>query len=93
MRLDRLPIAILTERATLRGETVTFGTSLTKPSSCDQSVARDRLRSGLMARYAGHTTNLAPGGNARSAIIREYRKTAFVRNPIDLDFGSCRMGF
>jgi hypothetical protein len=30
MRLDRLPIAMLAEFATLRGETVTFGTSLTK---------------------------------------------------------------
>jgi hypothetical protein len=30
MRLDRLPIAMLAELATLRGETVTFGTSLAK---------------------------------------------------------------
>jgi hypothetical protein len=44
MRLDRLPTAILTERATLRGETVTFGISLTKPSSCDWSDNRDRPR-------------------------------------------------
>jgi hypothetical protein len=30
MRLDRLPIAMLAELATHRGETVTLGSSLTK---------------------------------------------------------------
>ena len=39
MRLDRLPIAIVPERATLRGETVALGTSLAKPSHCDSSGA------------------------------------------------------
>jgi hypothetical protein len=35
MRLDRSPIAMLTDTDTPGSQTVTFGTSLTKPSSWD----------------------------------------------------------
>jgi len=35
MRLDRLPIDMLAEMATLRGETVTLGASLAKHSFWD----------------------------------------------------------
>ena len=56
MRLGRLPIAMLAERGTFRGETVTFGTSLTKRSSCDESDLGRRALS-LFA-----TLTLGPAG-------------------------------
>jgi hypothetical protein len=72
MRLDRLPIAMLADMATLRGETVTFGTSLTKRSSCDQSVTRDchweRLGGQGSGRHRRQGTG-TPGRRAKGAFL------------------------
>ena len=56
MRLDRSPIAMLTDMDTPGSQTVTFGTSLTKRSSCDESDLGRRALS-LFA-----TLTLGPAG-------------------------------
>jgi hypothetical protein len=71
MRLDRLPIAMLAERTTLRGEMVTFGASPTKRSlfviltlGPAASTVRDRLAAltaGRLSATAGAELTLDAG--------------------------------
>jgi len=72
MRLDRLPIAMLTEMSTLRGETVTLAASLTKRSSWDQSDSRDGPQ---LETFTGDALARTAGRAARRA-IRAYRGAA-----------------
>lgn len=70
MRLDRLPIAMKAELATLCGEIVTFGTSLARRSSCGPSDIRGCLRSGPSPLNFG----VGPGHDESSALHAHYRK-------------------